>query len=72
MVGCKLKSNSSVVKIDTGFYPSAVRRDIITEKVKLLLTLYRPLPTPFLLSKAKASWQIYTFCRVGPVKPNPV
>ena len=30
------------------------RRGIITEKVKLLRTLYRPLPPPFLLSKAKA------------------
>ena len=24
-----------------------IRRNIITEKVKLLLTLYRPLPSPF-------------------------
>ena len=32
-----------------------IRRALITEKVKLLLTLYRPLPPPFLLSKAKAS-----------------
>ena len=31
------------------------RRVIITEKVKLLLTLYRPLPPPFLLSKSEAS-----------------
>ena len=31
-----------------------LRRNIITEKVKLLLTLYRPLPPPsFLLSKSK-------------------
>ena len=28
--------------------PWALRRAIITEKVKLLLTLYKPLPPPFL------------------------
>ena len=32
-----------------------LRRVIITEKIKLLLTLYGPLPPPFLLSKAEAS-----------------
>ena len=33
-----------------------MRHNIITEKVKLWLTLYRPLPPPFLLTKAEASY----------------
>ena len=35
-------------------YVNSLRREIITKKVKLLLTLYRPLPTPpFYLVKPK-------------------
>ena len=52
MNGCpKIEEQGPSLKID-----AFLRRNIITKKVKLLMTLYRPLPPPsFLLSKAKAS-----------------
>ena len=43
-MGCKRTSKCTLL-----------RRVFITEKVKHLLTLYRPHPPPFLLSKAKGS-----------------
>ena len=45
-------------------YADSLRSAIITEKVKLLLTLYSPLPPPFLLSKAEAS------CSFSPIPPK--